>query len=427
MNTRIAAIFNVFSNRDFTIFTAGNALALIGLWIQRLAVGWLAWDLTQSGFWLGAVAFADLFPVVVIGPFAGVLADCLDRRRIILVCKILHLLQTAALALLVYLGWASIEAVFGLALFAGTVIGVQQAARLAIVPNLVRSEHLGRAVALNSVIFNLARFIGPAFAGMLITGPGVAVAFTVAAVGHFAVIIALLAIHPAPHETFQRRGMLLDIADGVRYTFGHKALGPILALATIGAILSRPVLELLPGFADEVFGRGAGGLAILTSAVGFGAVLSGLWLAQRQSAAGLTAVTLISFILTGVLCVAFGMTGWFWLGAVLMAMAGGAMVITGAGTQTLIQSSVAGHMRGRVLSIWGIVFRGGPAIGALIMGGLAENWGFGPPVALGGLICVVAGGWMYRRRAGLVRLLEGEPTESPVPTPGEASPGKSSS
>lgn len=409
MNTRIAGIVDVFSNRDFAIFTAGNALALIGLWVQRLAVGWLAWHLTESGFWLGAVAFADLFPVVVVGPFAGVLADRVDRRRIILICKFLHLTQAVSLAVLVGLGWARIEVVFGLTLFAGTVVGLQQAARLAIVPSMVRGQNLGQAVAINSVIFNLARFVGPALAGMLITGPGVTVAFAAAAGGHLAVVLAILAIRPDPPQDLKHRGVLQEIWDGIRYTFGHKALAPLLILAAIGSLLSRPVFELLPGFADQVFGRGAGGLAILTSAVGAGAIVAGIWLAQRPGGVGgLTRITLVYFILMGVLSAAFGLTSWFWLGVLLMAMCGGAMVATGTGTQTLVQTSVAAHMRGRVLSIWGIVIRGGPAIGALMMGSLAEGWGFGIPVALGGLICVLIGGWVYlRRQSDLVRLLEG--------------------
>ncbi|MDX9861820.1 MAG: MFS transporter [Rhodospirillales bacterium] len=404
--TRLSVIFGVFSNHAFAVFTAGNSVSLVGLWVQRLAVGWLAWHLTQSGFWLGAVAFADLFPVVFVGPFAGVFADRQNQQRIIIVCRALSALQAVVLTVLVYFDAATIEAVFALTLFGGTVTGIQQPARLAIVSSLVRPEHLGSAVAINSVVFNLARFVGPAIAGVLITSAGTFVAFALAALGHIFAAVTFWRVRLAVQESAPRRGMLTDLADGARYAVSHAAIGPMLILAIIGAVLARPVFELLPGFADAVFDRGAGGLAILTSAVGVGAIVAGLWLAQRRETTGLTAITLGSFAVTGVLVAAFALTGWFWLGASLMAAAGGAMVVNGTGTQTLIQTAVARQMRGRVLGIWGITFRGGPAIGAVAMGWLAEYWGFGAPVALGGVLCAGAAAVMYPRRGRLAQLLE---------------------
>jgi MFS family permease len=404
---RSSVILSVFSNRAFSVFTVGNSVSLVGLWVQRLAVGWLTWELTQSGFWLGAVAFADLFPVIVVGPFAGVFADRLNQQRIIIVCRLLTATQAVALSVLVFFGVATIEMVFALTLFGGTVTGVQQPARLAIVSSLVRPEHLGSAVAINSVVFNLARFVGPAIAGVLITSAGTFAAFALAALGHVFAAATFWRVRLAAQEPLPRHGMMADLAEGARHAFSHAAIGPMLMLAIIGALLARPVFELLPGFADAVFGRGAGGLAVLTSAVGVGAIIAGLWLAQRAGVTGLTAITLGSFAVTGGLSAIFAVTGWFWLGVALMAAAGAAMVINGAGTQTLIQTAVARHMRGRVLGIWGITFRGGPAIGAFVMGWLAEYWGFGPPVALGGILCVVAAVAMYRRRARLAQVLEG--------------------
>ncbi len=404
---RSSVILGVFSNRAFAVFTYGNSVSLIGLWVQRLAVGWLAWDMTQSGFWLGAVAFADLFPVIVVGPFAGVFADRLNQQRIIIICRMLTAMQAVALAVLVFSGVATIEMVFALTLFGGTVTGIQQPARLAIVSSLVRPEHLGSAVAINSVVFNLARFVGPAIAGVLITSAGTFVAFALAAVGHVISAATFWRIRLAVQEPAPRHGMMADLAEGARYAFSHAAIGPMLMLAIIGSLLARPIFELLPGFADAVFGRGAGGLAVLTSAVGIGAIIAGLWLAQRGGVKGLTAITLGSFAVIGILSTAFALTGWFWLGVLLMAAAGGAMVVNGTGTQTLIQTAVARHMRGRVLGIWGIIFRGGPAVGAFVMGWLAEYWGFGPPVALGGMLCLVAAVVMYPRRGRLAQVLEG--------------------
>ncbi len=395
---RTSTISDVFSaNRDFRVFTAGNALSLIGVWLLRIVVAWLAWELTQSLFWVGAVASADLFPVLIIGPFAGVLADRWNRRRILIVCKVLAACQAVGLAVLVFAGM-TFEALFALSLFGGIVIGFQQPARLAITPSLVTKVYLARAVAINSVLFNLARPLGSALAGVLITTVGYAPAFIVVALSHVAIVLALLGLRVEQEPMGRHSGVLREIAEGVRYVAAHAAIGPVLFLAAVVSVAARPVFELLAGFADKVFGWGAGGYTILNSAVGIGAVLAGLWLAQRdQGIKGLTRVTWLSFIAIGVLCVAFGLTGWFWLGVILMALAGAAMLINGTGTQTLIQASVAGHMRGRVLSIWGITFRGGPAIGALAMGALGDVWQYGAPIVLGGTICIATGLWMYRR------------------------------
>ena len=410
---RVRASLGAFASRDFSVFTAGNAPSLIGVWLQKLAIGYLAWNLTYSPTWLGLVGFADLFPAIIVGPFAGVLADRFDRRLILIACKTAAALQAVSLTVLVFAGM-TIEALFILTLIGGIIVGFQQPARLAIVPNLVPPHLLAQAVALNSVFFNLARFIGPAIAGMLIAWLGVEWAFGMVTFGHLIAVGSLMMLSFPPVPSRPHRGVLPEIAEGARYVFKHPALGPIMSMSIISAVLGRPVFELLPGFADDVFGwKEAGGLAILTSSVAVGAILAGMWLAQRQSVTGLTRVTLISFIAFGLTCVAFGLTGWFWVGVVLMALAGGMMVINGSGTQTLIQASVAGNMRGRVLSIWGLTFRGGPAIGALIMGWLASFWGFGIPVLLGGAACAAVGIWMYRRHDALSRLLEIEPSEPP--------------
>lgn len=411
---RASAIVGVFANRDFAVFTAGNSASLIGLWVQRLAVGWLAWELTESGFWLGAVSFADLFPAVLVGPFAGVFADRLNQQRIIIVCRVLSAVQALALAALVLFDVATIGMVFVLTLFGGAVTGVQQPARLAIVSSLVRSEDIGPAVAMNAVIFNLARFVGPGVAGVLIATVGAPSAFVVAAVGHTVAAATFWRLRLAPQERAPRRGVMAELADGARYAFSHAAVGPLLILAIAGALLARPVFELLPGFADAVFGRGVGGLSILTSAVGIGAIAAGLWLVQRGGARGLTAITLGSFGGSGLLAAAFAATGWFWLGVVLIAMAGALMVVTGTGTQTLIQMTVDRHMRGRVLGIWGIIFRGGPAFGSFAMGWLAVYWGFDWPVAIGGLLCLGVALVMFRRRARLAALLEDTPPGGPA-------------
>jgi predicted MFS family arabinose efflux permease len=402
------AIRSAFGNRNFAIYTAGSAVTLVGLWVQRLGVGWLTWELTHSGFWLGVVAFADLFPAVVVGPFAGVLADRLDRLRLALVCQGLSLLQTALLFALTLGGLIEIVSLIILTGFLGAVRAVYMPVRLSLVPSLVRADDVPAAVAISSLIFNLARFLGPALAGLIITAWGVAPTFAVYAVTVVALLVALTRLRVDRGVVAGRRdaGMLAEIAEGVRYTIGHPAVGPLLLLMLTLSLLARPLGELLPGFADVVFGRGAGGLAALTSAVGVGAVVGGAWLAKRGSAAGLLTIALLGGGGCAVSVLLFTGTSLFWVGVAAAAVFGGATVASAIATQTLILGAVDDAVRGRVLSLYGVIFRGGPAVGSLVMGALSGPFGLRLPLAVGGLLCLVATALLWRRRRRLIVLLE---------------------
>lgn len=405
----MTAIRSVFSNRNYAVYMSGNVVSLIGLWVQRLAVGWLAWDLTGSGFWVGAVAFGDLFPVVLLGPFGGVLADRVDRRLIVFGCHILVLAEACALCALTAMGAITIEWLFALTLFRGCVVGVHQPARLALVPALVREQDITSAFAINSVIFNLARFIGPAIAGVIIARYGIPHAFAVNALSYVVMIGALLCLR-LPRQKFEdsgKKGVLTEIADGVRYAAGHRAVGPILLMLLAIAFFARPILELLPGFAGAVFERGPTGLSILTSSAGLGAMVGGLWLAQRGRIDGLTEITLAGVALSGISVAAFAATQNFAFAVGALTVASFAMVVVGIGTQTIIQTVVEDGMRGRVLSFWGLILRGGPAVGAISMGGLSEFVGFGPPLAVGGGVCLLVGLLALRGRMRLAAQVDG--------------------
>ncbi|MDH3228688.1 MAG: MFS transporter [Alphaproteobacteria bacterium] len=402
------AIRSAFGNRNFAIYTAGSAVTLVGLWVQRLGVGWLTWELTYSGFWLGVVAFADLFPAVVVGPFAGVLADRLDRLRLALICQGLSLLQTVLLFVLTWSGLIEIASLVVLTAFLGAVRAVYMPVRLSLVPSLVKADDVPAAVAISSLIFNLARFLGPALAGLLITVWGVAPTFAVYAVTVVALLFALtqLRIERGAAATGRRGGMLAEIAEGVRYTARHPAIGPLLLLMLAISVLARPVGELLPGFADAVFARGAGGLAWLTSAVGLGAVAGGIWLAKRGSAAGLLMIALFGGGGCAISLLLFTGTTLFWVAVPAAAIFGGAMVSSAIATQTLILGAVDDAVRGRVLSLYGVIFRGGPAIGSLVMGALSGPFGLRWPLAVGGLLCLAATALLWPRRRRLIVLLE---------------------
>jgi predicted MFS family arabinose efflux permease len=221
----------------------------------------------------------------------------------------------------------------------------------------------------------------------------------------FLFALSCMRIDPITVDRRSQRSMLSAIGDGLRYTRHHSGIGPLLLLHALLAVSARPYFELLPGFAAQVFGRGAEGLAMLGSAVGLGAIAAGLWMAQRHEAARLTHLALGSSFLVALSVLGFSLTTSFPLALVCMALSGFGMVAAGVGTQTLMQTSVEEAMRGRVLSLFGLIFRGGPALGALLMGTASEVVGLQAPLAVGCVIGLLAATLIWRHRASIARNL----------------------
>lgn len=406
--TDFSSVAAALRQRNFGIYMAGSSVGLVGLWVQRVAIGWLTWQLTHSGTWLGIVAFADLFPTMLITPIAGALADRLDRRMMSLISQALAMVQAFALALLTFAGLIDIWSLLALTLFLGVVYAFNTAARLALVPNLLEPRYVPSAIAIDSAVFNIARFLGPAIAGAIIVAWGVGPAFLFNALTFVCFLVALFRIRVIRQETSgkQTGGLVSQTLDGVRYARGHPGIGPMLILILAMAVGVKPFLELLPGFADAVFDRGAQGLAHLTAVAGLGAFTAALWLAQRGTAVGLTVVAINGLVLGGVAILAFTATDNFAVGLVAAYFAGASVALSGTGTQTLMQNVVDGAMRGRVMSLYGMIYRGAPAFGALIMGTASEVVGLQASVAGGGLLCLLVSVWMYRHRAAMTPALE---------------------
>jgi len=383
-------------------------VSLLGMWVQRLTVGWLIWEMTESGLWLGAVAMAEFIPTLVITPLGGVLADRFDRRNVALINQSIAALQAGVLWLLTLYGYISPEWIVALVMIGGSANALNQAARITLVVNMVPKNVMSTAIAITSVNFNIARIIGPAIAGIVIAYLGAAWAFAINALTYLALIAALMAITLPPTRATSRprQSLLMDIVAGARHTFTHKAIAVLMLLTAANSILARPVVELLPGFVGAVFNGGPGQLAILTASMGVGAIIAGLWLAQRGTTKGLTTIVIYSIIANGFLVLAFASTGILWLGAFFLMISGMVQACSGTGMQTLLQAQVEDRMRGRVMSAWLVIGRGGPALGALVMGWIAETLGFGLPLQIGGVVCAVVALYMLRRRSWLKRSLE---------------------
>lgn len=383
-------IFQVLGQRNYGVFSLGNSLSLIGTWMQRIASGWLAWTLTESATWVGAIAFADLFPCVLLGPFSGAAADRWDRLKVLKIGQVLGFLQAVLLAVLYQTGTLSIWPLFLITLFHGCVTGFLQPFRLAITAGLVTQEWLNTAIAINSVTFNLARFVGPAAAGLLIALGGLGGTYMVNALtfGVFIVALSMIRLNTRPNgkhaDSFLQEAMI-----GVRHAVSTPGVNVLLLLTVVAGIAVRPVVELLPGWAAEVFDGTSGDFAALTSAFGIGAVIGGLWLAARQSAKGLALIMIGSQAAMCAVLMLFALSTHIWMALPLAVLTGATMVVGAVSAQTLTQIVVPDHLRGRVMGIWGLTVRGSPAIGALIVGSASDVWGMRPPLIVGVIILLV--------------------------------------
>ncbi len=398
-------------HRDYRNYTLGSITSLIGTWVQRVALGWLTWEITHSYAWLGIIAFADLFAMMLFAPLAGVMADRMDRLRMQIWAQALMLVQAVAMVGAYYAGIANIWVVLALTLVLGIMHALHVSSRLALVPNLVPREDLTPAIAINSLIFNLSRFLGPAVAGLIIVNMGIGPAFIMNALSFVVFLWALIGIRDVRIENKggSEGGVWENFAEGVRYSARHAGIGPVLLILAVTAFTGRAIPDLLAGYADGVFQRGAEGLAWLTSAMGLGATLSGFYLLTRDGVRGMTTIVFFNVLLMSLACIAFVVLGSFWAAVPLLVVAGFAMNNTSIATLNLMQNAVHGHLRGRVMSLYSSIQQGAPALGTLAIGAAAEAVGLPWPVAVSAACGVVLWLMMRGRQEALRSALEIEP------------------
>jgi predicted MFS family arabinose efflux permease len=394
-------------HRNYRVYISGNSIQLTGTWLQRVSCGWLAWTLTHSGAWLGIMSMAEFLPVLFVAPLAGVMADRRDRVNIIRVTQLIGCGQAILLAILVSTGLISIYLLVALVMLLGINQGIAQPARLALIPMLVDREALPSALAINSIVFNSARFIGPAIAGVLIAHVGIGTSFAVNALTYVAFQISLANLRDIPPLPMRAaQNALRASLDAFFYASRHPGIAPMLLLFCVTTIGTRGFIELFPGFADQVFHRGPQGLAMLTSTVGLGAIFGGGWMLIRSQISGLTTIVLANTLIMSLAIIAFTATDNFVMALPCVFVAGAAMVITGVGAQTLIQASTDRAMAGRVMALYGMIFRAGPALGAVLTGTASVHFGLRLPLALGAAVSCACWALTLNRRRAIVASLE---------------------
>ncbi|HJQ39465.1 MAG TPA: MFS transporter [Thermoanaerobaculia bacterium] len=375
---------------NFRLFFAGQLISLIGTWMQQVAQSWLIYRLTHSALLLGGIGFAGQIPVFVLGPIGGHVADRFDRRRVLLITQSASMFLASVLAALTLTGRVREWHLFVLAALLGVVNAFDIPARQAFLVQLVEREDLINAIALNSSMFNGARIVGPAVAGLLVAAIGEGWCFFANAVSYIAVIIGLVMISTPRFVAQAGRSVWANIAEGFRFVGKTAPVRALLLLIGAVSFIALPYTVLMPVFADKIFHSGARGLGILMGASGAGALLGSLALATRSSVKGLGRWIAIACTIFGAALTAFALSRSFTLSAALLVIAGGAMMVQMASSNTLIQSMVPDELRGRVMSVYTMMFMGMGPFGALLAGSIAERIGAPMTVAGGGVITILA-------------------------------------
>jgi MFS family permease len=395
-----------FAHRSFRLFFAGQFLSVVGTWMQQVAMSWLVYRMTGSALVLGVVAFASQMPVFLISPFAGVYVDRWNRYRTVVATQSVAMVQAAILAALTLSGTVRIWHIMALAVVLGIVTGFDVPARQALLVQLVEGPaDLANAIALNSSMFNGARLVGPAIAGLLVAAVGEGTVFLINSVSYLAVLAALFAIGvPRRARVAATGGVLRNLREGFDYAAGFAPIRTILLLLAAVSLLGMPYTVLLPVFASDVLNGGARALGFLMSGAGVGALAGALYLASRTTVRGLGRVMFVGVLLFGAGLTAFGASHALLLSVVLLFVTGlGAMIFT-ASVNTVLQTLVDDDKRGRIMSLYTMAFTGMSPFGSLFAGALASHIGGPITIAMGGLACVGAGIW-YGRRLPALRAL----------------------
>jgi MFS family permease len=380
------------------LFYAGQSLSLVGTWMQRVAVGWLVYRLTDSPLLLGVVSFAGQIPSFLLAPVAGSLADRWDRHRMLVATQVLAMAQALALAALVLSGRIEVWQVIALSVVLGVVNGFDMPVRQSYMIEMLDDKtDLGNAIALNSTMVNGARMLGPAMAGLLVAAVGEGVCFLANGVSYLAVIGSLLAMRRLPRPAVAASPMWRGIAEAYRYVRDFEPMRALLMLVGLFSLAGMPYAVLMPVVARDVLGGGPATLGFLMGAAGLGAFLGAVTLAARRSVAGLgRAIAVASVVFSGAL-IALGWSRAIAVSLPLMALVGVGQMVVFAGSNTLLQSLVDDDKRGRVMSFYTMAFMGCGPLGYLAAGWLAAHLGAAWTFTICGL-AFAAGATVFCRR-----------------------------
>ena len=401
--SRVAGAVRALKHRNFQLFFSGQLISLIGTWMQNVALAWLVYRLTGSSVLLGAMGFASQFPVFLAAPFGGITADRHNRHRIVIATQTVSMILAGVLAWITLSHIVQIWHLFVLAALLGVVNAFDIPARQAFIVDMVGREDLMNAIALNSSMFNGARVVGPAVAGILVAAIGEGWCFFANAVSFIAVIAGLLLMR-VQSKPIAGTGQTPweHILEGFAFVRGTRPIRALLLLLGLVSLVGMPYAVLMPIFADKILHGGARGLGILMGATGVGALMGALTLAAKKTLRGLGRWITFAAAMFGATLILFSLSKIFWLSVVFLLPVGFAMMLQMASSNTLIQSMVPDRLRGRVMSVYSMMFMGMAPFGALFAGVMAKIVGAPLTIAMGGLACT-AGAAVFGSRLSSIR------------------------
>lgn len=404
------ALQNIFSSlrsRNYRLYFTGQGISLIGTWMQNIALSWLVYRLTGSVFLLGLIGFTTQIPTFVLAPFTGVLTDRYNRLRIMTLAQVFFMLQATIMAFLVLFNMIEVWHIIALSLVFGVISAFDAPARQSLVIDLIdKPEDLGNAIALNSAIFNGARLVGPAIAGMTIAVVGEGICFLLNAVSFIAVLAALMRIKiPAKQTAARHNNFTKSFKEGLNYTFHSVPIRTIILLLAILSLVGLPVTVLLPAYAKEILHGGPGTLGFLMSALGAGALIGAIYMAARNSVIGLTKIISINICIFGlaILFASFSKQMFFSLFALFFG--GLSMVLSLAAINTMLQTITEEDKRGRVMSFYAMALMGTQPVGNLLAGSIASGIGISHTLLIGGAITFLSGIWFEFNRKSLKKYI----------------------
>ncbi len=400
--SKLALLLRALHHRNFQLFFAGQLISLIGTWMQVIAQSWLVYTLTGSAFLLGAVGFAGQIPVFLLSPVAGIIADRYSRHRVVIGTQTSAMVLAFILAALTLAGRVQVWEIFLLSALLGVVNAFDIPARQAFLVEMVGKEDLMNAIALNSSMFNGARILGPAIAGILVAKIGEGWCFFANGASYIAVIIGLLLMQLRDTARVISSGSPIhNMLEGFGFVRKTRPIRTLLLMLGLISLVGAPYAVLMPIFADTILHSGARGLGILMGATGVGALLGALSLAARSGLKGLGEWVGYSCAGFGISLICFGFSRSFPLSVILLLPVGFSMMVQMASTNTLIQAMVPDRLRGRVMAVYSMMFMGMAPFGAFFAGSLAQKWGAPLSVALGGLGCLLGSAAYLLRLPGL--------------------------
>jgi MFS family permease len=399
----LSGIFISLRSRNYRLYFIGQGISLIGTWMQNIALSWLVYRLTGSVFLLGLIGFTSQIPTFILSPFTGVLTDRFNRLRIMTTAQVCFMLQSLTMTLLVLFNVVDVWHIIALSVIFGIISAFDAPARQSLVIDLIDDPaNLGNAIALNSALFNGARLIGPAIAGLTIAAVGEGFSFLINTISFVAVIAALLMVKLPSRERVHANGNFRTVfSEGFHFTFRTVPIRILILILAVLSLFGFPFIILLPAYAKEILHGGSETLGFLMSGLGAGALTGALIMAARKTVFGLGKVITVNVIILGTAIILAGISGKLLISLIVLYIGGLSMILSLAAINTMLQTLAEEDKRGRVMSFYAMALMGTMPIGNLVAGALASAIGIPRTMIIGGIVTIFSAFWFESNRRSM--------------------------